>query len=114
MKNTTNNTTHVLSKLNNKEKDELIGVLLASLSPEYIVSKLDPKKSDAVFRLLWAAHVAEDVKSHSEDMDIVLTSDEIEVVVNRYVYEGDYDCNRSYWDNIEALIEDVEKDNERN
>ena len=104
----------MLLELNAKEREEVAELLLASLSPEYIVSKLDPKKKDAVYRLLWAAHVAEDVRSHAEDMDICLTTGEVEVVVNRYVYDGDYDCSLSYWDNLEALIEDATKDNEQN
>lgn len=114
MKVNTTKPAQYLSTLNTKEKEAFAELLLASLSPEYIVSKLDPKKSDAVYRLLWAAHVAEDVKSHAEDMDICLETGEVEIVVNRYVYDGDYDCNLSYWDNIEALIEDVTKNNEQN
>ena len=35
----------------------------------------------------------EDIESISED------------VANAYVYNGKYDCNCFYWDNIDALVE---------
>ena len=36
--------------------------------------------------------------------NIKLTDEQIEKAAELYVYEGVYDCNLSYWDNIENLI----------
>ncbi len=40
------------------------------------------------------------------DEDQYLSDDRIENIANRYVYEGRYDCNLSYWQNIENLIDE--------
>jgi len=59
---------------------------------------------DAIYRNVWKEHVMEDIEAHAEDIDVELSNDEIEVLAERYVYEGDYDCNLDYWQNIENLI----------
>ena len=68
---------------------------------------------DAVYRALWFEHVLEDVESYmtsekgydgpplSEDAKGVA-----QIVASRYVYNGDYDHAISYWDNIDALVEE--------
>lgn len=68
-----------------------------------------PYDKDEVYRYLWAEHVKEDVKAHLEDMELqyVAVPEEIKKIVDRYVYEGDYDCNLPYWDNIENLINEI-------
>lgn len=50
------------------------------------------------------AHVKEDVECHAEEMELTLTEDQVEFAAQCYVYDGDYDCNMTYWDNIEKLI----------
>ena len=62
---------------------------------------------DQIYRHLWKQHVAEDVASHMKDMGVELTEDEIDFVAYRYVYEGEYDCNISYWENIENNINEA-------
>lgn len=62
---------------------------------------------DEIYRYLWSQHVKEDVESHAEEIGVDLDEGEIDVIVDRYVYQGDYDCNLNYWQNIENLIEDV-------
>lgn len=68
---------------------------------------LAPADRDAAYRYLWAQHVREDVCSHAQTLDTELTADEIDYITERYVYDGDYDCNLDYWTNIENLIEEV-------
>lgn len=62
---------------------------------------------DQIYRHLWKQHVTEDVRAHMQDMGVELTEDEIDFAAYRYVYEGNYDCNLSYWDNIENNINEV-------
>lgn len=70
--------------------------------------------ADAVYRALWFDHVIEDVESYMTEKrgydGPPLTGDDKGIAVtiaSRYVYEGDYDCNVSYWDQIDTLLDDV-------
>lgn len=86
---------------------------------KHIVDGLDAIEKDDLYRYLWSEHVREDVESRlsSDYEEMMLTAsgetDEdrlkavIENVVERYVYDGDYDCNLSYWENIDNLIEEA-------
>ena len=75
--------------------------------------------AEEVYRALWFGHVLEDVESYmteekgyegppltSEGKSIATTA------ASRYVYENACDCSIPYWDNIDNLIEDLEKDKE--
>lgn len=72
-----------------------------------LLNILPLKEQDNIYRYIWHQHVMEDVRSHAETLDIELTDDEIDTAAEYYVYDGDYDCNLSYWDNIEACIHAV-------
>ncbi len=70
-----------------------------------------PELADKIYRKLWYPHVVEDVKSYMrgnypryvDDLVQIISED----VATRYVYNCKYDCNLSYWDNIDNLIGDV-------
>ena len=75
---------------------------------------------DAVYRILWFEHVLEDVTAYmTEEAGYegppLKGQDKgtAEIVASRYVYEGDYDCNQSYWNNIDNLLGEVEREQER-
>ncbi len=55
---------------------------------------------DYIYRRVWKEHVKEDVKNMYEDMD----DDRVERIAEMYVNEGEYDCNLSYWSNLENLV----------
>ena len=74
------------------------------------VDALTYEEQDDVYRYLWSQHVREDVESHANDIDADLTKEEIDKVVEMYVYQGKYECNIDYWSNIENLIDYVIKD----
>lgn len=92
---------------------------------KHIVDGLDAVEKDDLYRYLWADHVREDVESRlaSDYEEMMLNAsgetDEdhlkavVENVVERYVYDGDYDCNLSYWENIDNLIEKAMESCER-
>lgn len=70
-----------------------------------LVNSLSPKDRDEVYRYLWAGHVREDVRARAEEiLEPALAEDEVDRAAYLYVYEGEYDCNLSYWDNIDNLI----------
>ena len=72
-----------------------------------VIDNLTDTEKDRLYRHLWHDYVKEDIIAHAENMDVELTDNEIQTAAERYVYEGKYDCNLNYWDNIENLINEV-------
>lgn len=74
-----------------------------------LIDTWSEQEKDEAYRYLWLSYVKADVISHAEDEleDITLTDDEVEFIARRYVYEGDYDCNLSYWQNLDNLIDET-------
>lgn len=68
------------------------------------IDNLSYDDQDDIYRYLWSKHVAQDVKNHATNLDIELDDDEIDIITEHYCYWGDYDCNLDYWTNIENLI----------
>lgn len=77
---------------------------------EEILSGLSEELKDAVYRCVWFDRVCEDIESLEEtlELEMALTKDKICQVAERYVYNGAYDCDRSYWDNLKSLIYEVQ------
>lgn len=71
------------------------------------VKKLDAVTKDEIYRMLWKEYVVEDVTQHLEERgNLYMYSEEmIDRIAARYVYDGEYDCNLPYWDNLDSLIE---------
>ena len=69
------------------------------------IEYLSKATKDAIYRQVWAEHVKEDVKARLKDRGIELTEDAVDDIAYRYVYEGQYDCNLSYWDNLDNHID---------
>ncbi|MBO4847012.1 MAG: hypothetical protein J5525_12080 [Lachnospiraceae bacterium] len=78
-----------------------------------ILSKIQktPGLADKVYRKLWFLYVVEDVKSYMRENYPRYVDDLVQMisedVATRYVYNCRYDCNLSYWDNINNLIGEV-------
>ena len=78
---------------------------------EQFIETIPEQLKDAVYRLLWKEYVEEDCIAFCSDyFDIekdFISEDAFyeacSVAAERYV-EGSYDCNLSYWDNIENLM----------
>lgn len=69
-----------------------------------IVESLTGSERDALYRFLWADYMREDVIGYCEENNISYDDNLVEAIVNLYVYHGEYSCELSYWDNIDALI----------
>lgn len=67
-----------------------------------LLTELNYSTLDYIYRRLWANHVKEDIISRIKDNFY----NDIEECAKRYAFEGDYDCNCTYWDNIDAIIYD--------
>lgn len=72
------------------------------------VKTLSSTERDELYRYLWSDYVRNDVREHLSRDDIGLSDEDVnaivETVVEYYVYNGEYDCELSYWDNISNLI----------
>ena len=68
------------------------------------VKTLSSTERDELYRYLWSDYVRNDVREHLSRDDIGLSDEDVnaivEDVVEYYVYNGEYDCELSYWDNI--------------
>lgn len=75
-----------------------------------LIDSLKPYRKDELYRYLWVNHVREDVRTILEEYDVPYLSDDdfdalIDNCANRFVYNGEYNCNTDYWSNLEALID---------
>lgn len=101
------------ARLTTKEINESdVDKIVANLTPSEIFTKMDESCKDGLYRMLWSDYVHRDVVLYSQELNKRISDDCVEEVVNRYVYNGDYDCNLSYWVNLETLIDEVSKDEE--
>ncbi|MBO5435958.1 hypothetical protein J6A31_09200 [bacterium] len=75
------------------------------------IETLDSITKDAIYRRLWLPHVIEDITSHLETRGELEDFDENDIIVmaKQYVYDGDYDCELGYWDNIDNLIDNYNR-----
>ena len=73
------------------------------------INELSAIEKDKIYRMVWAEHVTDDILSHAEDIGVEISEEDAEILAESYVCDGEYDCNLSYWDNIENLMEDYPK-----
>ena len=72
-----------------------------------ILEELTCEEKDLLYRKLWYNYVlqdAQDVIENYLDIDVEKSNEMAKEVARKYVYEAEYDCNLSYWTNIEELI----------
>lgn len=85
---------------------------------EELKNKIDAmpyEDRDAIYRYLWAQKVHEDVISQiKQDPNLEgMTEEEYDQltdkVIERYVYDCDYNCETDYWTNLDTLIDEEVK-----
>ena len=86
---------------------------IQQMSSEDLFDCMTEKQRDDIYRMVWYNYTYDDVEGFLEDYDaydIPATQEEVDEfigdVANAYVYNGDYDCNLSYWDNIKNLVDE--------
>lgn len=66
------------------------------------------QKEDEIYRQVKCRYVANDAADRMEERGIVDPNGSIKyAVAERYVLDGDYDCNLDYWTNIDDLIDQI-------
>lgn len=99
---------------NSIDQLELLKAIMVGTLTDYkkeklsdILMRLLPSmEKDTFYRKIWAEDVMRDIKSFAADKGIRLSDENIKEVAEAYV-NGRYDCNLSYWDNIQNLISDM-------
>lgn len=72
-------------------------------------------QEDLVYRYIWHKRVKEDIRIYLErNPGMCLTESQIDLAAERYVYYGEYDCDATYWNNIEYVIELVKEEEKKN
>lgn len=67
---------------------------------------------EEIYKKVMAEHVKDDIINEAEEIGIEITDEQAEKIARRYAYDGDYDTNLPYWNNLDNLIEE-EKGNEQ-
>ena len=62
---------------------------------------------DKIYREVWKEHVANDIREFLKNNNMELDDEHIDKAATLYVMHGQYDCNLSYWSNIENVIKSV-------
>lgn len=66
------------------------------------------QKEDEIYRQVKCRYVANDAADRMKERGIVDPNGSIKyAVAERYVLDGDYDCNLDYWANIDDLIDQI-------
>lgn len=78
--------------------------------PEEVLKGLTEQERDMLYRALWKPYVKADVKSRLKDREETLDDGQVDWIVSRWVEDGRYDCNISYWVNMDVLIDEALKD----
>lgn len=61
---------------------------------------------DAAYRLERTRYTIEDLVGLATERDLVLPDGAFDEMAKKYAFDGEYDCNLSYWDNLNSLIDD--------
>lgn len=84
------------AKMVNSERNSLDHTM------EGFLDTLPSDIKDSFYRKIWADHVYEDIRG----MDMKVSKERAKKVSRDYV-DGRYDCNLSYWDNLNNLLEEI-------
>lgn len=91
-----------------KNTSEQTVTIAASDTDDSLVEKLNmlnPSMTDMIYRRTWMEHVVTDILDYACDHEIKLEQKDAIIIAKQYVYDGEYDCNLSYWTNIENFID---------
>lgn len=78
-------------------------------SDKQFADGLSTSAQNAVHRYIQHLNVKVDVEDYAREQGLDLTKQEIEKAADLYVYDCEYDCNLSYWNNISNIIDMVKE-----
>lgn len=90
----------------NEEPAEILNAPAAESKPVFVLS---PEEREKIYREVWKEYVIENVREKAEEDGKELSEEDIARIADRYVNGGEYNCNLSYWDNLDNLIAETER-----
>lgn len=90
----------LIEKFNEKTEQEL----------RELTKQMNPVAKDTLYRILWEDYMREDFVSQLEEKGLKFDEDDIQLCVDKYVYDGDYDCTMPYWDNLQSIIDEINEE----
>ena len=69
-----------------------------------ILNEMTPAEKNEIYDAIRKEHIAEDIMDYAPTCGVVLTDKQVKYVAELYVDHAHYDCNHSYWENIESVI----------
>ena len=93
---------------NDTERSKIMYDAQTRKRAEEILKGLHANTKDCIYRILWKERVAEDVYGVLEegiDTQGLPNNEIVEWVSEQYCFEGNYDCNVAYWDQLRGLVE---------
>lgn len=89
-----------------EKKEKLVSCMVPEEMKDDLMTAIEngAKTLDDVYRYVWQQYTKTDVLRYAKDMGVEISDDQADIVADRYTYEGKYDCNLSYWDNLKNLI----------
>lgn len=76
-----------------------------TINGEEVDIELTAQEREAIYREVWTDYVCLDVVERLEELGNHLTFGSVKRIASAYV-RGAYDCDLSYWENIDALIDE--------
>lgn len=73
------------------------------------IKELTEKQKEEIYNERRKFHLKADVVTFAKYDYGELSEADLDIIASRWVDDGEYDCNLSYWDNIENLVRDVIK-----
>lgn len=77
----------------------------AIINRETITRNLTNEDRERIYREVLKDYTKQDILARAEDIDREVSEAQAEYLAYLWAYTGEYDCNLSYWDNIDNLIE---------
>lgn len=82
---------------------------ISKMKNKKLFKKMSREQRKYVYDKMRYEHVREDVIERAKDQNVKLTLSAVNKIAYEYVYEGEYECNMSYWDNIDVLMANYNK-----
>ena len=85
---------------------------MLSYKLQKVLSKLSSVEKDELYKLFRSEHLAKDIVLYASSKKIPITSSQAIRLADVLIYGGKYDCDKSYWGNIEYILSDIGVRNE--
>ena len=80
---------------------------MLSCKLQKVLGKLSSSEKDELYKLFCSEHIAKDIVFYANSQHIPITSLQAVKLADLLVYSSKYDCDKSYWKNIESALSNI-------